>query len=76
MDKPAGLPIHPTARYHHGTLTSLLRERYGEGFGAGSTMGVVGTWSTETALEVWTTESVWSVAGSDVEMVTSLSCDG
>ncbi len=32
LDKPAGLPIHPTARYHKGTLVSLLREKYGEGF--------------------------------------------
>jgi 23S rRNA pseudouridine1911/1915/1917 synthase len=29
LDKPAGLPIHPTARYHKGTLVSLVRERYG-----------------------------------------------
>jgi len=29
VDKPAGLPLHPTARYHTGTLVSLLRERYG-----------------------------------------------
>jgi 23S rRNA pseudouridine1911/1915/1917 synthase len=28
LDKPAGLPIHPTARYHYGTLTAVLRERY------------------------------------------------
>jgi 23S rRNA pseudouridine1911/1915/1917 synthase len=28
FDKPAGLPIHPTARYHKGTLVSLVRERY------------------------------------------------
>jgi len=32
LDKPAGLPIHPTARYHKGTLVSLLRERFGEAF--------------------------------------------
>ncbi len=32
LDKPAGLPIHPTARYHKGTLVSLLRERFGECF--------------------------------------------
>ncbi len=32
LDKPAGLPIHPTARYHKGTLVSLLRERFGERF--------------------------------------------
>jgi 23S rRNA pseudouridine1911/1915/1917 synthase len=30
VDKPAGLPVHPTARYHRNTLTALLRERYGE----------------------------------------------
>jgi 23S rRNA pseudouridine1911/1915/1917 synthase len=29
LDKPAGLPIHPTARYQKGTLVTLLRERYG-----------------------------------------------
>ena len=29
VDKPAGLPVHPTARYHRNTLTTLLRERYG-----------------------------------------------
>lgn len=29
VDKPAGLPVHPTARFFHGTLTSVLRERYG-----------------------------------------------
>ena len=34
VDKPAGLPMHPTARYHHGTLVSLLRRRYGEDFRA------------------------------------------
>jgi 23S rRNA pseudouridine1911/1915/1917 synthase len=28
IDKPAGLPIHATARYHRNTLTQLLRERY------------------------------------------------
>jgi 23S rRNA pseudouridine1911/1915/1917 synthase len=32
LDKPAGLPIHPTARYQRGTLVSLLRERFGERF--------------------------------------------
>jgi 23S rRNA pseudouridine1911/1915/1917 synthase len=30
IDKPSGLPVHPTARYHTNTLTALLRERYGE----------------------------------------------
>ncbi len=34
LDKPAGLPIHPTARYHHGTLVSQLKLRHGEGFRA------------------------------------------
>lgn len=34
VDKPAGLPMHPTARYHHGTLVSLVRRHYGEGFRA------------------------------------------
>jgi 23S rRNA pseudouridine1911/1915/1917 synthase len=28
LDKPAGLPIHPTARYHYNTLTAVLRERF------------------------------------------------
>lgn len=28
IDKPAGLPIHPTARYHRSTLTAVLRERF------------------------------------------------
>lgn len=30
LDKPAGLPVHPSATYHRNTLTALLRERYGE----------------------------------------------
>jgi 23S rRNA pseudouridine1911/1915/1917 synthase len=30
IDKPAGLPVHPTARYHLNTLTALLRDLYGE----------------------------------------------
>lgn len=34
LDKPAGLPIHPTARYHAGTLTALIREKYGPDFQA------------------------------------------
>lgn len=34
VDKPAGLPVHPTARYHAGTLVSLLRRRYGAEFRA------------------------------------------
>jgi len=29
LDKPAGLPIHPTARYRRGTLVTLLQQRYG-----------------------------------------------
>ena len=29
VDKPSGLPVHPSARYHHGTLTALMRERLG-----------------------------------------------
>jgi 23S rRNA pseudouridine1911/1915/1917 synthase len=29
IDKPAGLPVHPSATYHHNTLTSLLTKRYG-----------------------------------------------
>src|SRR5262249_7311461 len=28
LDKPAGLPMHPTAKYHFGTLTMLLREKF------------------------------------------------
>ncbi len=32
IDKPAGLPIHPTARYHHGTLVSQLKVRFGADF--------------------------------------------
>lgn len=30
VDKPAGLPMHPTATYHKHTLSYLLRERYGQ----------------------------------------------
>src|SRR5512133_4154646 len=29
LDKPAGLPIHPTARYHKGTLVTRVKEVYG-----------------------------------------------
>lgn len=29
VDKPAGLPMHPTATYHKHTLSHLLRQRYG-----------------------------------------------
>lgn len=32
VNKPAGLPIHPTARYHHNTLVEQLKKRFGEGF--------------------------------------------
>jgi 23S rRNA pseudouridine1911/1915/1917 synthase len=28
IDKPAGLPMHPTARYYHNTLTALVKERW------------------------------------------------
>jgi len=34
LDKPAGLPIHPTARYHHGTVVSLLLRQHGPLFHA------------------------------------------
>ncbi|MGB8332609.1 MAG: RluA family pseudouridine synthase [Polyangiales bacterium] len=30
VDKPAGLPVHPSASYHKNTLTYLLRQRFGE----------------------------------------------
>lgn len=30
VDKPAGLPMHPTARYHQGTLVAYLDQRYGK----------------------------------------------
>jgi len=30
LDKPSGLPVHPSASYHKNTLTFLLRERFGE----------------------------------------------
>ncbi len=33
LDKPAGLPVHPSARYHRHTLTALMRERLGAGHG-------------------------------------------
>lgn len=32
VDKPGGLPIHPSARYHHGTLVSFLKKRHGPDF--------------------------------------------
>jgi 23S rRNA pseudouridine1911/1915/1917 synthase len=31
VDKPPGLPVHPSATYHRNTLTNLLAERYGDG---------------------------------------------
>ncbi len=34
LNKPAGLPIHPTARYHAGTLVEQLKLKYGPGFRA------------------------------------------
>lgn len=34
LDKPAGLPIHPTARYHKYTLVTLLQQKYGKDFRA------------------------------------------
>lgn len=34
LDKPAGLPIHPTARYHHGTVVGLLLRKNGPAFQA------------------------------------------
>jgi 23S rRNA pseudouridine1911/1915/1917 synthase len=30
VDKPAGLPIHATARYHHNTLVALMGLRFGD----------------------------------------------
>jgi 23S rRNA pseudouridine1911/1915/1917 synthase len=33
IDKPAGLPVHPSARYHRHTLTALLRTRLGTAHG-------------------------------------------
>lgn len=33
IDKPAGLPVHPSARYHRHTLTQLMRTRLGAGHG-------------------------------------------
>jgi len=30
IDKPAGLPVHPSASYHKNTLTYLLRQRFGD----------------------------------------------
>ncbi len=34
LDKPPGLPIHATARYHNNTLVGHLLLKYGEGFAA------------------------------------------
>ncbi|MCA9704409.1 MAG: RluA family pseudouridine synthase [Myxococcales bacterium] len=33
IDKPAGLPVHPSARYHQHTLTAVMRGRLGAGHG-------------------------------------------
>lgn len=33
LDKPAGLPVHPSARYHQHTLTAVLRGWFGTGHG-------------------------------------------
>jgi len=33
LDKPAGLPVHPSARYHRHTLTAVLRNEFGPGHG-------------------------------------------
>lgn len=33
VDKPAGLPVHPSARYHRHTLTAVMRQRLGVGHG-------------------------------------------
>lgn len=33
LDKPAGLPVHPSARYHQGTLTAVLRRDFGPDHG-------------------------------------------
>lgn len=33
LDKPAGLPVHPTARYHRHTLTAVMRQRLGTDHG-------------------------------------------
>lgn len=33
IDKPAGLPVHPSARYHRNTLTALMRTRLGPDHG-------------------------------------------
>ncbi|MBC8069324.1 MAG: RluA family pseudouridine synthase [Deltaproteobacteria bacterium] len=33
LGKPAGLPVHPSARYHRHTLTAVLRAWFGSGHG-------------------------------------------
>lgn len=33
LDKPANLPVHPSARYHRHTLTALMRRRLGRDHG-------------------------------------------
>lgn len=33
VNKPAGLPVHPSARYHRHTLTAVMRERLGTDHG-------------------------------------------
>jgi 23S rRNA pseudouridine1911/1915/1917 synthase len=33
LDKPAGLPVHPSARYHRHTLTAVLRREFGTAHG-------------------------------------------
>ncbi len=33
LDKPAGLAVHPSARYHKHTLTAVLRDVFGPGHG-------------------------------------------
>ncbi len=30
VDKPAGLPVHPTGRYYKHTVTTIMREQFGE----------------------------------------------
>ena len=34
IDKPSGLPVHPSSRYLHGTVVGRLREQYGDNFAA------------------------------------------
>jgi 23S rRNA pseudouridine1911/1915/1917 synthase len=34
VNKPAGLPVHPTARYHHNTMVEQLKRRHGPDFRA------------------------------------------